>query len=319
MMRNLYIENTGEHPAPEQEKLRKSILHSLIYFDIFNYPLTANEIAQFSSVKINGLQSITNTLVELTQKLLIFKYDEFYSLKNDLSIVERRKKGNRNALNVLPKALNRSKLIQRFPFVRSVNISGSLSKNYFDDTTDFDFFVITAPNRLWISRLLLTIYKKIFLLNSRKYFCINYYVDTDYLTIPDKNLFSATEIVTLKNQTGENYYRTFIQENNWIDTYFPNFYPQYNWLEEEKNGLIKRFIENLFAGRLGDIIDTFAFKLTTKFLKSKYVFFKSEDFKTNFRTKKHVSKHHPQGFQFKVLNAFEQKCRDFELQHSTEL
>ncbi|MFI5173145.1 MAG: hypothetical protein ACHQFW_12190, partial [Chitinophagales bacterium] len=160
---------------------------------------------------------------------------------------------------------------------------------------------------------------KIFLLNSRKYFCINYYIDLEDLSIPDKNIFSATEIVTLKNQTGENHFRNFIEENNWIENYFPNFHPSYNWLEKERTGLIKRMLEKIFSGKFGDSMDNFAFRITTRFLKRKYLYLKDEEFNINFRTKKHASKHHPQGFQFKVLNAFEMKCRDFESQHSIQL
>src|SRR4029453_8923510 len=88
-------------------------------------------------------------------------------------------------------------LIASFPYVRCVCISGSLSKKYFDDTTDIDFFVITKPGRLWVCRTFLILFKKLFLLNSKKYFCINYFIDSDNLEIPDQNIFTATELTTL--------------------------------------------------------------------------------------------------------------------------
>ena len=216
MNNNLYIEHSN---IPSQEAVKSSVLRSLIYYDIFNYPLTANELIKFSSVKLHDIQSINNALDDLTQHLLIFKFGEYYSLKNDPSQIERRKNGNNAATDILPKALKRSKFIHKFPFVRSVNISGSLSKNYFDESTDFDFFIIAEKNRIWLCRLLLTLYKKIFLFNSRKYFCINYYIDTSDLLIPDKNLFSAVEIITLKNQTGEAVYKNFMERNTWVHEY----------------------------------------------------------------------------------------------------
>jgi len=39
----------------------------------------------------------------------------------------------------------------------------------------------------------------------------------------------------------------------------------------------------------------------------------------NMRSKKNVSKHHPQGFQFRVLNLFEENCRAFEERHQLSL
>lgn len=309
MNTNLYIEHSS---FPNQEIVKNSVLRSLIYFDIFNYPLTANELAQFSSVKLIDMQSITNALDDLTQHLLIYKFGEYYSLKNDPIQIERRKKGNNTAAGVLPKALKRSQFIYKFPFVRSVNISGSLSKNYFDESTDFDFFIIAEANRIWLCRLLLTFYKKIFLFNSRKYFCINYYIDTTDLMIPDKNLFSATEIITLKNQCGELQYKKFMEANTWVQEYFPNYFPDYLFMEAKKMPFIKKSFEKMFSGKLGNYFDDLAFRITTKFLKKKYGHLKKEEFNVNLRTKKNASKHHPQGFQFKVLNAFEEKWRDFE-------
>lgn len=125
MDNNLYIEHSN---LPSQEAIKNSVLRSLIYFDIFNYPLTANELVEFSSVKLYDIQSITDALDDLTHHLLIFKFGDYYSLKNDPSQIERRKNGNKTATHILPKALKRSKLIYKFPFVRSVNISDPCRK-----------------------------------------------------------------------------------------------------------------------------------------------------------------------------------------------
>jgi predicted nucleotidyltransferase len=89
-------------------------------------------------------------------------------------------------------------VIKRFPFVRGVFVTGSLSKNSSDSSSDLDFMVITRKGRLWIARTLLMLFKKIFLLNSYKYFCINFLLSEDNLEIEDKNVFTATEVMTVK-------------------------------------------------------------------------------------------------------------------------
>lgn len=300
-------------------QVQSAILRSLIYFDLFNYPLIESEIIQYAGIRLANLSRVERALAILTESLLIFRFGEFYTLKNDISIIQRRTNGNQSAIEILPKALRRSKFIHKFPFVRSVNISGSLSKNYFDKTTDIDFFVICAPNRIWITRMLLTLYKKIFLLNSRKYFCINYYISSDDLEIPDRNLFSATEIITLKNQTGENIYKQFIEANEWVLLHFPNFIPDYSHMELPEINNFKNRIEKTLSGKFGDKLDNIAYKITMRFLKKRYPHLSTEEFKVNMRTRKNASKHHPQGFQFKVLKAFEEKCRDFETTHHFKL
>lgn len=320
MQRNLHVEYLNkDFTAYDAEAVRSGIIRALIYFDIFNYPLTAAEIVQFSPVKLNGLAYAEAMLHGFESSCIIFRFGEYYSLRNDVTLVERRRTGNRNASDVWAKALRRSQFIYSFPFVRSVNISGSLSKNYFDETTDFDFFIITSPGRLWLCRMILTLYKKIFLLNSRKYFCVNYYIDTEDLSIPDENLFSATEIITLKNTAGETVYREFMQTNEWVKEFFPNHYPDYSYLENDKQRRFKIIAEKIFGGKPGKWLDDLSFRLTRGFINKKYKHLGDEVLKTNMRTKRHASKHHPQGFQFKVLKAYNEKCRDFETLHDIKL
>lgn len=296
-----------------------AVIKALAYYNIFNYPLTLPEIEKYAPCTFNQLSELEDVLNLLKEKFIVYQFGDFYTLQNEYWLITRRQAGNLAAFNIASKAKSRSNFIQKFPFVRSVNISGSLSKNYFDDTTDIDYFIITKPGRIWFCRLLLTAYKKIFLLNSRKYFCINYYIDTAHNEIPDKNLFSATEIVTLRNQTGAGYYQSFIAANSWVKNYYPNFNPVFSETKTEKPSRLKNIFEYLFAGKAGDIIDKFAFKLTRFFISKKYSNIEREHFEVNLRTSETSSKHHPQGFQFKVLNEFDKSCKTIEQKHSVIL
>lgn len=316
----MQITYVHHHEFPLLGEVHSAILKSLLYFDLFRYPLTLPEIIRFSSIPIHHLHIAEEALQQLEDNLMVYRFGEFWSLHSDYANIERRQKGNRSAMKIWDKAIKRSKFIQRFPFVRSVNISGSLSKNYFDAEADFDFFIITQPNRLWLCRMLLTIYKKFFLLNSRKYFCINYFIDTESLEIPDKNIFTAIEIVTLKNMTGENLYNNFMQSNNWVKQYFPNYSSEKQMLPHaEKQSLIKHISEKLMQNKIGDWLDTVCYKITLYFWKRKFKKMTAIEFENNLRSRKHVSKHHPQGFQFKVLEGYKKRIHTFEQQHNVTL
>ena len=141
-----------------------NLIKVISYFSIFKYPLTADEIFYFSDRK--DKDTVMEELKMLEEKGVIHESEGFYSeLKSD-ELISRRLKGNREAELIMPKAWKISKFISKFPYVTSVCISGSLSKGYFEDKSDIDFFIITKKNRLWIARTLLILYKKIFLLNS---------------------------------------------------------------------------------------------------------------------------------------------------------
>ena len=68
----------------------------------------------------------------------------------------------------------------------------------------------------------------------------------------------------------------------------------------------------MLSGKTGDKLDNYFFKLTLKRWKKKFSHFNEEDFDLNMRTRKNVSKHHPRGYQHKVLSSFELKIKEAE-------
>ena len=81
-----------------------SVLRTLLYFDIFNYPLTLPEIMNFSGSHIPSGKSCALEIERLLEDGLIYKFDEFHSLHNDRQMIERRLKGNQEAAKCIPLA-----------------------------------------------------------------------------------------------------------------------------------------------------------------------------------------------------------------------
>ena len=138
-------------------------LKTILYFSIFRYPLTIDEIHSYTNH--NDLSETKSELNQLMERKIIIDIDSFYVYANDLESVTKRLKGNIQAKKAMIIAKERAKFISKFPFVKAVGISGSLSKGYYDNDSDIDFFVITKHSKLWICRTLLVLYKKIFLLS----------------------------------------------------------------------------------------------------------------------------------------------------------
>ena len=278
-----------------------------LYFDIFDYPLNQQELL----LTVPDPVELDECLHELKTLDVIEQKGEWYFIKGrkyTKRITEKSYEGF-----FYKKARKYSARINRFPFVRGVYISGSLSKGWADDTTDVDYFIITEPQRLWICRTLLILYKKIFLLNSRKYFCLNYFIDTAHLEIEEKNIFTATEVCFLRPVVNENLYHQFIEKNQWIhrfDYQQPLFDP--NNLVETKDGWMKKTLEKWLSGKLGEKLDIWSMKRTLKFWKGKFPYMKETDFEINFKSSRTISKHHPNGFQKKVLDSLEQRVKEFE-------
>jgi hypothetical protein len=237
-------------------------------------------------------------------------FEGYYFLTaKDKSIVAQRKEKEKRAEKMMRKSSFFSKLIGRFPFVEGVCISGSLSKGVMEKDGDIDYFIITKPQRLWICRSFLIMFKKVFLLNSHKYFCTNYFVDTNNLTIPDENIFTATEVSYLLPVVNYEAYEQLMQSNTWIKNYLPHIKLKGNndCYNATNKPVIKRLVEFILSGSLGEYADNMFFKITLKRWKKKFPYFNQDDFNLNLRTRKNVSKHHPRGYQQKVLQQHEER------------
>ena len=292
-------------------------LKTILYFSIFRYPLKVKEIHSYTNYE--NLSETENELQHLVAEKILTKVDEFYVYGSDLDSVTKRLKGNLNAKSALVKAKKKAKLISKFPYVEAVGISGSLSKGYYDNESDVDFFIITKPNKLWICRTLLMLYKKIFLLNSRKYFCINYFISSNQMEIEEKNLFTATELKTLIPLQGKIVFEGFYKDNSWLNGYFSKFMPEVNDVQETPKPAFSRFIEIVFETRIGTVTDYFLKVITLKKWKTKFNFMSQEDFKIALKTTKTVSKHHPSNFQKKVILSLNTKFEEVQSKYNVIL
>lgn len=275
---------------------------------MFSYPLNPREIFNSLDRNSTNVNEVQSALTDLVAGGRLAYHKNFYGFGSIEENVTRRLEGNRLAIEAMPKARKWSRFISGFPYVRGVFLSGSISKNFMEEDGDIDYFVVTKPGRLWLSRTLLVLYKKLFLLNSHKYFCVNYFIDTEHLEIEEQNLFTATELVTLIPICGADNYVLFMDKNNWVRKHFPNF-PAYETASilKVKNGPFKRIVEFCFNNPLGGIVDRFCMKMTVGFWKRKFNDFEKDRFDIALKSRSYVSKHHPNNYQQKVLTAFEKR------------
>src|SRR5688572_13687618 len=112
--------------------LRQQVMKTLLYFDIFSYPLNAAEVFKFLRVNGTSQTEVTDCLNELVVKGLLFRSEDLYSLQPGEKNIRRRIKGNSEAEKWLKVAEKKAQFIAKFPYVQAVMASGSLSKGYMD-------------------------------------------------------------------------------------------------------------------------------------------------------------------------------------------
>ncbi len=183
-------------------------------------------------------------------------------------------------------------------------ISGSMSKGVLDADGDVDFFIVTQPGRLWIARVLLTLFKRIFLLNSYKNFCLNYFVDSEHLEIPDQNVFTATEVALIMPMFNDELYKIFLEQNLWYKQYYPNIEPMQHTKTSRKS-VLSRWFEALLGEKMADNLDDYFMKLTRRYLKRKYSHLSPDQFESDLMSTKSVSRHHPERQQYRIIQKYE--------------
>jgi len=304
--------HTARHTKSDlsnQSAAKNSILRTLAYFDIFHYPLTRNEIIQFLDHE-PGASLVDECISDLIQSGSVFYYQGFYSLQQNPLLVHRRREGNERADKLLFKALRIGRFLNRFPYVRAIGISGSLSKNFADEKADIDFFIITKSNRLWIARTFMHLYKKLtFLTGRQRYYCMNYYIDEQAFMLEDKNIYSATEIKTLIPVSGQKTMQQFFEINQWSDEYLPACSFREQSRPDTRDSVIKRIFEGIFSNRLGSWLDKVLFGITSRRWERKEKRNQQNEKGAVMKliTGKHFARSNPGAFQEKVLSLFAEK------------
>ncbi len=291
----------------EETELQAAILRVLIYYKFFKFPVQAEEVHNSLDVS-SDLNAVSNALKILCANGHVDNEDGYYSLGLEKQSLLDRLEDEKRLENAKRKISRSSKIISSFPFVRTVAISGSVSKGVMKSNGDVDFFIITQQGRLWLCRTLLVLNKKIFRLNSRRYFCVNYFIGEESLSIPDENIFTANELAHLIPMYGQERFKALMTSNDWYNAYLPN-HQRKKTIEalEDGNPWHKKSMEYLFGGRFGRWLDKRFQAATLKRWKKKFAHFGDEEFELAMRSERDVSKHHPSNFQLKIIDYLDQE------------
>lgn len=213
------IHNEGRNNSVNPEELS-----SLIYHDIFDYPLTRVELAKWKTGK---KFSILNSQFSFGIK------DNFYFIEGREEIIYKRllrAKVSERKLNLARKFV---KVLGLIPTIKMVGITGALAMGSADSESDIDLMLITKKGALWTTRLISLFLLDLFGIPRRRYgdknqkdkLCLNIWLDEGDLAWArnDRNVYTAHEIAQVipllnKNKT----YERFIWKNRWARGWWPN-------------------------------------------------------------------------------------------------
>ncbi len=269
--------------------MQTAILKTLVYADVFDYPLKLYEIEKY----LIG----TRAGEILIDRKLIGEKEGFYFLKGREEIVELRKKRaewSRKKIEIAKRTAEKLKII---PMIKMIGITGALSMENCKEEDDIDLLIITDADCLWLTRLLIILFSPLLGIKRRKpkeeivrnKICFNLFLEENHLKIEPENLFLAHEVCQVRPLVDKDFtYQNFLEENKWVKKYLPNATKITNHKPPATN----------HKKCLLSFLDTLAFKLQYLYMKPKM---------TIERVNLHQAFFHPKNLQLNIEEKFNLK------------
>lgn len=205
------------------KRVSESFSISLLYHDIFKYPLKERELAKWQA---------GDTLRLLGARPRVETRDGYYFLKGRDFVGLRLENEAESRKKLIALAPVKS-LLEKDNNILMVGITGSLAMSAASAQSDIDLMVIVRRGRLWQTRLKTLFRLMRFPVATRRAgdseqadkLCLNIWMDERDLCIHEtfQNIYTAHEIsqiIPLINREGT--YEKLLSKNRWVLNYWPN-------------------------------------------------------------------------------------------------
>jgi hypothetical protein len=202
--------------------LSLAILHTVVYADIFDYPLSLYEIQRYLTSDTASIETVSALLQDGSiVPGLLNRMGEYYVLRGREKIVSTRKRRKQIASHLWLEAIRFGRMIASLPFVRMVSVTGSLAMNNVEENGDIDYLIVTANDHLWFCRLLVLLVVRLASWRGVN-LCPNYIISERALKITPQSLYAAHEFAQMVPLSGMDVYQQMRILNSWVKDYLPN-------------------------------------------------------------------------------------------------
>lgn len=208
-----------ERAEPGRAALERAIVQTVAYADVFDYPLTADEIHRYL-VGISAGRGTVRAMLSNGGLPSLARSGRYFALRGHESAFETRKTRAARAGDYWRRAAHYGRRLSHLPFVRMVAVTGGLAMDNMSDG-DIDYLIITEPGRLWLCRALIVAEVRLAALRGTE-LCPNYFLSERALELTERNLFTAHEVTQMVPLAGMSIYQQLRHVNRWTDAFLPN-------------------------------------------------------------------------------------------------
>ena len=219
-----------------EKELGEAIVETIAFFDLFDFPLTKNEILKYIQEKTTYLD-ISRNLDELYLKRVIESNGNLYFLSGREKNVKERKKRYNYSDRKFKIALRISKYFRYIPWVRLICVANIIGRDNLRDGGDIDLFIVSDKKRLWLTRFFCVLIAKILNLrpqknNTRDKICLSFFISEEHLNLENirenKNdmYFNYWFLNLAPIYSRDNTFSKLMETNKKILEQFPNYFVQ---------------------------------------------------------------------------------------------
>lgn len=241
--------------------MEAAILRTVLYADVFHFPLTTAEIHHFliqdEPADRDSIETWLANSSVLRQKLT--HEGHYIVLRGREDLIALRTERDAASRELWPLALRYGRWLSRLPFVRMVALTGALAmQNATDCHDDLDYLLVTTPRRVWLARAFSIILVRLARLQGVE-ICPNYVLAENNLTQERQDIFIAHEVAQMVPLYGQPLYRRLRDCNPWVRDFLPNANGVFHAEDETFSGrgwmLLKTLLETVLGGRIGDMLE----------------------------------------------------------------
>lgn len=246
--------------------IEEAILRTILYADVFHFPMTVAEIHHFlihdTRASFKQVEHTLATSTALRQMLCVERGYVVLAERTDL--IDRRIEREEASAHLWPLALRYGTWLARLPYVRMVAITGALAMhNAAHKDDDLDYLIVTSANRVWLARALAIGLVRLAKLRG-VVVCPNYVLSENAFEQNKKDLFIAHEIAQMIPIYGHGLYEQFRIANIWLSDHLPNAEGEFHAERDRTTGLVwlmvKKGLEALLGGKIGDVLEQWEYR-----------------------------------------------------------
>jgi hypothetical protein len=242
-----------------------AILRTVLYADVFNFPLTTSEIHHFllhdEPVERTRIEYSLKTSPRLKQ--LLHQEQGYVVLTEHRHLIALRIAREQASAQLWRPALRYGQWLARVPFVRMVALTGALAMRNAVEGDDLDYLLVTRRGRVWLARAFAIVLVRLARLQGAE-ICPNYVLAEDALAQKRQDVFIAHEITQMVPLYGHDLYQAMRATNAWVSEHLPNaegaYYQENGAAVSRGWSFLKRAVEFLLGGRAGDALEQWEYR-----------------------------------------------------------